>query len=174
MNLRQIYVALVPVWLANALERRGLPLETAADFTKLANTLSCDDVCFYVNYLQNAKHYVGDLFNDMQCISRSDENSMWIEKNQIKLAGVRSQTQRFFTDEQSLIGNHVPTTVRKTNYVAQALPEKNCLAIVGRENTGPLNSAQLADESVSELAKLMTNEELIRFNVFKAFTQTAA
>lgn len=174
MKPRNIYFTLVPAWLATALERRGLPLDVACDLSKLQNTLSLDDVCFYIAYVQNAEHYVSNLFNDMQNVLTSETNAKWLIDNHSHLAGVKSQLTRFFAEQTALQGNHIPASVRKTNYVAQALPGQECLAIVGRETSDPLNSAQLADQSVGELAKLMTFEEYKHFNVFKAFTQTAA
>lgn len=173
MKLNTIYSALVPAWLATALYRRQLSLDVVTDLGQLENTLSLDDVCFYVSYLQNAQHYVGDIFNDMQCITTLPHNAAWIIKNQNKIANTKSQVQSFIQNG-NLVGNQVPISVRKTNYVAKALPELSVLAVVGQDTLDPLNSAQLIDQCVSELAKLTTNDQIFQSSVFKAFTQTAA
>lgn len=174
MKLRNIYFTLVPAWLALALERRGASLELVTNFEKLENTLSLDDVCYYINYLRKATTYVGTHFNDMDSIALTDDNQKWLAANESRIQNAYSQMSRFYLDDVSLIGQQVPSVVRKTNYVARSLPGQTCLAIVGCETSEPLNSAQLADDAVSELAKLLTFDEIKSLDVFRAFSQTAA
>lgn len=173
---RPLYVAIIPAWLTEVLERKQVPLETALDFSKLETIVSLDDVCFYFAYLKNIRRYVGSLFDDMKTADLLPANQSWLVSKGVAVDQRIESTRRYYADPvMDLTGTNVPQVVRMTNYVPVAL-NADCLALVGRgiASANEFNQTNLIQSALAELEKLRTWDSVKTLKVFLAYTQCAS
>lgn len=167
------YFGVAPLWLADAIERRELSGDYFTDYAKLATITSVQDVFFYHSFLLHAKHYAGDIFNDMCSISEKPDNEAWISEHQ-SIAGAAAQqfSVAFNSVRDSLSGSDVPLTVRKTAYRPLAVGQ-DCLMLVSTR-ADSLNDSDFYVAVIKELEKQIRFEQYSTTNVFKAYTMQPA
>ena len=167
------YVALVPLWLANAIQS---DVSVATDFYKLSTTVSHKDVCFYALLQDHISKYLGTTFDDMEPITKSPRNVAWLIENaksitdnklifDMYIAGLDDPR---YLEEKKLT---LPAAYNKSDYRPEL--SDGVLLVMGTGDAYQYDNARFLKSVIKVLHSHVTVEEYQRLNVFKFYTQTA-
>lgn len=163
-------VAVIPLWLAEALAENAKPIETALCFADLATILSIDDVCFYYHYLKKLNFYTENAFEDMENIIYSEANAAWVIEHQSRIDATSSTFSiSFDTNVDKISTTEAPSTIRKVDFKPVAHGDDTLILVGYRCDTTPILNDFYSD-CMGVLGSQMHPNQAARFTVFKNYT----
>lgn len=161
--------AIVPLWLSELMCKAKCSYSVLTSYEQLSTIASIEDVCFYHQYLLNAKRYLGNDFDDMCNIANMPENMAWIAANE----NTALTTQLIFNatlkkHEDTLMATDTPETVRKTHYVPRAVEDTTLLLLAVRETNSP-DARSFLKSCIEELHQQKRYDEIKQYRVFKSY-----
>lgn len=169
INYKKHCFAIVPLWLSDIFDRTNAPLSTAVSYEKLVAITSPNDVCFYHLLQLQARRYVGKVFDDMSNIAYSQENLHWLENNQSALQSAKIEFDAMWKKHSNdIMGETVPTAMRKYDYVPRAVNDDTLLLVSTSESPLP-DARSFYRACVAELNEQMLYDRYKSMLVFKQY-----
>lgn len=168
MILKNVYVSLVPLWLADRVNDGSVPVDALTSYSRLSSIISVNDVCFYHQYNVNAGLYQPESVSDLINVSSKHENIDWITNN----ANANKSIMQMFTHsiaaaKDDLSSSSVSLAVKKCPFEPQHT-NAECLVLLATR-AGEHQQNNFEESCLTALAKMFPASQFKELELFKSF-----
>lgn len=168
---RNIYVGIVPQWLAEVLTQKQLDVQYAMLYENLATTISAEEVCFYHAYNLKFNNYIGNDFDDLLKIYQNPQNIAWLNAHDAELQrAISTFNHAFNMNADKLALQSSPKSIRQTNYKAMPGSDESIL-LVGNGPYSDFERTRFVVSCIESLELILPFPVYSQLKIFSVYTR---